>query len=649
MYILELTLLLYQIQMSSSSDEEVELSDSEIYEFKEKPYEELRTEKLRVKGPNGSLRCPFCAGKKKQDYKYKDLLQHATGVGKGSANRRAKQKANHLALAKYLQTDLVNEVEPIPARAVTPERSEPEKTELFCWPWTGVVVNISKEAANGRSLDDKEYWLRKFSIYIPSEAKFFYDNQARVSEAIVRFNSDWTGFKGAMEFEMSFETSHCSKREWKADRSCPGPNIYGWVAREDDYIAEGAVGEYLREKGKLKKISDLINEEIHDKKKVVANLANEIDMKNENLDELQTRFNLNTLSLSQMLEEKDMLHHAFFEESRKMQRLAREHVQKVLLEQEMLSVELESKKKKLDAWSRELNKREALTEREKQKLDDEKKQNDERNSALQMASVEQRKADENVLRLVEEQKREKEKALRKILELEREIDARQKLEMEIAEFKGKLEVMKHLGSNDDAAVQNKIKEMNEELKQKMEEMDDMESLNQTLLAKERQSNDELQDARHALIDGLKEMLTSGRSQIGIKRMGEIDAKAFQNALKQRLPSAEADIKALELCSLWQEKLKAQDWHPFKTVMVDESRVERVIDENDEALQKLKEEWGDEIYNAVTTALKEIEEYNPSGRYIINELWNFKEGRKATLKEVTSYIFKQLKTHKRKRP
>lgn len=57
-----------------------------------------------------------------------------------------------------------------------------------------------------------------------------------------------------------------------------------------------------------------------------------------------------------------------------MQRLAREHVQKVLLEQEMLSVELESKKKKLDAWSRELNKREALTEREKQKLDDEKKQ-----------------------------------------------------------------------------------------------------------------------------------------------------------------------------------------------------------------------------------------------------------------------------------
>lgn len=56
-----------------------------------------------------------------------------------------------------------------------------------------------------------------------------------------------------------------------------------------------------------------------------------------------------------------------------MQRLAREHVQRVLDEQEKLNSELESKKRKLDSWSKELNKREALTERERQKLDEEKK------------------------------------------------------------------------------------------------------------------------------------------------------------------------------------------------------------------------------------------------------------------------------------
>lgn len=77
-------------------------------------------------------------------------------------------------------------------------------------------------------------------------------------------------------------------------------------------------------------------------------------------------------------------------------------------------------------------------------------------------------------------------------------------------------------------------------------------------------------------------------------------------------------------------------------------MQRVIDENDEELGKLKQEFGDEIHDAVTTALLEIEEYNPSGRYAIPELWNFKEGRKATLKEVISFIFRQLKTQKRKR-
>lgn len=59
-------------------------------------------------------------------------------------------------------------------------------------------------------------------------------------------------------------------------------------------------------------------------------------------------------------------------ETRKMQRQAREHVQRVLDEHEKLSLELENKKRKLDMWSKELNKREALTERERNKLDEEK-------------------------------------------------------------------------------------------------------------------------------------------------------------------------------------------------------------------------------------------------------------------------------------
>lgn len=62
-----------------------------------------------------------------------------------------------------------------------------------------------------------------------------------------------------------------------------------------------------------------------------------------------------------------------FSETRKLQRIAREHIKRVLDEQEMLNIELESKKKRLDSWSKELKSREALTERERQKLEEEKK------------------------------------------------------------------------------------------------------------------------------------------------------------------------------------------------------------------------------------------------------------------------------------
>lgn len=74
----------------------------------------------------------------------------------------------------------------------------------------------------------------------------------------------------------------------------------------------------------------------------------------------------------------------------------------------------------------------------------------------------------------------------------------------------------------------------------------------------------------------------------------------------------------------------------------------MVDEEDEQLKKLKGEWGEEVHNAVKTALEEMNEYNGSGRYTTPELWNFKEGRKATLKEVITFISNDIKSLKRKR-
>lgn len=76
-----------------------------------------------------------------------------------------------------------------------------------------------------------------------------------------------------------------------------------------------------------------------------------------------------------------------------------------------------------------------------------------------------------------------------------------------------------------------------------------------------------------------------------------------------------------------------------------SKLQEMIDENDQQLQELRNQWGDAPYESVVKALMELNEYNPSGRYVVSELWNYKESRKATLKEVIVCLVQQLKTLK----
>lgn len=51
-------------------------------------------------------------------------------------------------------------------------------------------------------------------------------------------------------------------------------------------------------------------------------------------------------------------------------------------------------------------------------------------------------------------------------------------------------------------------------------------------------------------------------------MGELDSKPFFEAMKKKYNEEEAEDKASELCSLWEEYLKDPDWHPFKVTEVE---------------------------------------------------------------------------------
>lgn len=518
------------------------------------------------------------------------------------------------------------------------------------WPWIGVLVNVP--IGGGEPLKER------FSRFRPVEIiPLFYrddaagpSNGAQRCSIVLKFTSDWAGFKDGIAFENHLKASGFGKKEWienaaRDGGSLDGGSIFGWLARDEDYNGGGLIGEYLKGNRELalRTVAEVASEEAKENGKIVALLASQIEIKNQYLQDLECRYNQSDLSLKWMMEEKNKLHYAFNEEMQRMQREARDNARRVFEENEKLRLELDTKRKELELRSKEFEKLEAQNDGEKTNLDEEKLKME--NTSLEMATEVQKQADEEVLRLIEEQKREKEDAFQKILDLEKHLEKKQQVELEIEQLKGQLSVLKHLGEGDkdDTDLQQKMEKLNQKME---EEKHYLEEMNGALITRERESNDELQEARKELIVGLDDLL-SARTLIGIKRMGELDEKPFQVACKKKYKAEDVDTKAAELCSSWQEEIKKPSWHPYKIVEYVEGSPEEVIDENDEKLKSLWISLGDDVYNAVKTALLEVNEYNPSGRYVVPELWNFKENRKATMKEVVGYILKQWKAKRRR--
>ncbi|KAG6760208.1 hypothetical protein NC652_026459 [Populus alba x Populus x berolinensis] len=630
--------------------EKMDVSQSETDNCEDKSYEELKNGNHQVKISDETFTCPYCPTKKrKRDYAYQDLLQHATGVGKSlSEKRTAKEKADHLALVKYLEKDLAAAGSSSKPAGKTENLSSCSQNDKFVWPWTGIAVNLpTRRAEDGRFVGESGSKFRdelKSRGFNPTRVHPLWNFRGHSGTAVVEFNKDWPGLHNAISFEKAYEADQQGKKEWFAN-SGEKSGIYCWVARADDYNSNNIIGEHLRKIGDVRTISDLIEEEARKQDKLVFNLTNVIETKNRYLKEMELRCSETSASLNKLVQEKEKLLHAYNEEIRKIQTGARDHFQKILNDHEKIKLQLESHKKELEMRGSELEKREAKNESDRRILSEEIEKNAVRNSSLELASLEQQKADEDVLKLAEDQKRQKEELHNRIIRLEKQLDAKQALELEIERLRGALNVMKHMEDDGDVEVLRKMDAIIKNLREKEGELNDLEALNQTLIVRERKSNDELQDARKELINGLKEI--SNRAHIGVKRMGELDSKPFLEAMKRKYNNEEAEDRASEICSLWEEYLKDPDWHPFKVVMVD-GKHQEIIDEEDEKLSRLRDEMGDEACMSVTTSLIQVNEYNPSGRYIISELWNYKEGKKATLGEGVSFLLSRWKAFKRKR-
>ncbi|PNX89037.1 hypothetical protein L195_g045154, partial [Trifolium pratense] len=240
-----------------------------------------------------------------------------------------------------------------------------------------------------------------------------------------------------------------------------------------------------------------------------------------------------------------------------------------------------------------------------------------------------------------------EKLYAKTTELKKQATLKQKLELEVQQLKVSISLLKEFADAEDEELPEKLNALQMELKEKDELLQDLDEMNQTLIAMQRKSNDELQDARKEFIKVIKE-ISSDDKQIGVKRMGELDTRPFFKVMMKRYNAdeAEAQNRAAKLCSSWEDNIKDPNWHPFKIIFVD-GQEKLVIDEDDKKLKGLKKSFGKAAYNAVVVALREINEYNPSGGYPTLELWNYKEKRRATLQEGIQFLANN-QSNKRKR-
>ncbi|KAL7153651.1 hypothetical protein ABFS83_04G183100 [Erythranthe nasuta] len=247
--------------MSYSSEDETDISDSDMEEYVDRCYEQLKVETQKLKFSDTLYRCPYCPGKKKIVYPFKDILQHASDVAKGSQNKDIKHKGKHLGLVKYLKNEVDHKDLSSELTALTlVDQQGSGVNELFVWPWMGIVANVEsvsklKNDLAKRGVDAVR--VRQLS----SGSKY----------AVVEFKKDWSGFYGAIMFEKGFEVDHRGKKDYYSS-----DELYGWVARDDDYNSEGILGEFLRKNGDLKTVGDLENEEKRKNGLLVADLSNTI-------------------------------------------------------------------------------------------------------------------------------------------------------------------------------------------------------------------------------------------------------------------------------------------------------------------------------------------------------------------------------------
>lgn len=129
--------------MDFDDELESDYESDEAENAETKAQEGLRSGTLKVENSDGTFRCPFSPSKKKQDYRYSEIFQHAQGVSKGK--RGGVAAGNHRALLTYLKDNLAARAQPQAERNLHLEQAVParfDRNDKLVCPWMGILANI---------------------------------------------------------------------------------------------------------------------------------------------------------------------------------------------------------------------------------------------------------------------------------------------------------------------------------------------------------------------------------------------------------------------------------------------------------------------------------------------------------------------------
>ncbi|CAL4965220.1 unnamed protein product [Urochloa decumbens] len=412
-----------------------------------------------------------------------------------------------------------------------------------------------------------------------------------------------------------------------------GGVVFGWAAVESDLLGGGAVARFLRESGAAaRSVEDVEKDEASGAAKLAA-VAGEYERrerflaaKNEEMVKAVKRIQEESSWLQDELKElkdvadscmPEIMNHGADEEN------------------EMLRVALDEIKGEIELSVERIEElKECRTDQHYSRVE---KLVIEVNS-LDMADMKPEASDH--AQMLQEKHEEEMKAINaKVIQLEKQLVQKEAQESAICLLNTKLQAGENLRVEEYEHLCKLMTISKECLEKKCERF---QNAYVDLTRRDHLNRYELQETRQEVIKCVESMMIGDCTVIGVKRMGQLDEKPFHYACKRKYRDDNPEGKAARLVSSWQEELKNKSWNPFTTISVDGEEKD-VVNEEDPKLRQLRTEYGDNVCNAVKVALRELNEYSPQGRHAVNELWNFREGRKATMAEVVKYIFGQLET------